>query len=58
MNQVEAINHVLVAKGYSKYRMSVLMGCAPISIGQWLTGTKMSEFYRGVFAAQFEIHII
>lgn len=41
MTSKEAIEH-LMATGLSKYRIAKSLGLAPVSINQYLSGTKMS----------------
>ena len=50
MKTKEAVEHVLATKGLSKYALAQSLGAYPISVNQWLRGTRMSE----PFAEQFE----
>ena len=56
MTTKEAIESMLV-QDMTKYQLAKTMGCAPISINQWLRGTKMSDYYRHIFYKRFGIEI-
>ena len=57
MQTKAAVYHVLRRDGISKYRMSQDMGCAPISVNQWLSGTKMCAAYREKFKELYGVTI-
>ena len=44
MTTTEAINSILTS-GRTKYSVAKELGCHPVSINQWLRGTKMSKEY-------------
>lgn len=56
MTTKEAIEHEL-SKGITKYRIAQLLHCAPVSVNQWLRGTKMSDMYKDKFKEVFGVEI-
>lgn len=57
MTTAQAVNYVLVREGLSKYRLAKILGCAPVSVNQWLRGTKMSDFYKHSMFNTFGVKI-
>lgn len=57
MTTKDAVAKVLADRGITKYRMAMQMDAFPISISQWLTGTKMSDPNRVLFLALYGVVI-
>tara|TARA_R110000796_G_scaffold62616_1_gene144370 strand:- start:2407 stop:2604 length:198 start_codon:yes stop_codon:yes gene_type:complete len=63
MKTKTAVNFVLKhrkdaeGKALTKYRLSSMMGSAPISVDQWLKRTKMGEQYKAIFLKLFGVQI-
>ena len=57
MNTKEAVQKVLDDNNFSKYELAQRLTCAPVSIDQWLRGTKMSIGYRNIFLDKFGVEI-
>lgn len=57
MNTEEAVAHVLSKLSISKYRMSQDLGCAPILVTYWLTGTRMGPAYKKLFLHVYDIEV-
>ena len=57
MNTAEAVAFTLEAQDITKYRLSQDMGCAPILVDKWLTGTQMGKQYRFIFESNYGIKI-
>lgn len=57
MTTKEAVELILEANQYSKYRLAQIMGCAPTLVDFWLRKTKMGEQYKSKFEDLFGIKI-
>ena len=57
MKTKEAVSKVLADRGITKYKMAQEMDAFPISINQWLSGTKMSDPNRVLFLALYGVTI-
>ena len=57
MRTKDAVAKVLADRGITKYRMARDMDSFPVSVSQWLTGTKMSAPNRARFLALYGVEI-
>lgn len=57
MKTKTAVNFVLKHRGLTKYALAQELGCAPVSIDQWLKRTRMSKAYAEVFYKKFKVTI-
>lgn len=57
MTTKDAVAKVLVDRGITKYRMAKDMDAFPISVNQWLSGTKMNDQNRVLFLALYGVAI-
>jgi hypothetical protein len=57
MNTKEAVEHILLDQGISKYKLAQEMGAFPVSVNQWLSGTKMSDVNRALFFVVYGVRI-
>jgi len=56
MDTKAAVEEVLDT-GLSKYALAKALGCFPVSVNQWLRGTKMSDKYSDKFTELYGITI-
>lgn len=56
MQTKEAVEY-LIGKGLTKYRIAKTLGITPVSINQYLNGTKASEKTAKLFETHFGIII-
>lgn len=58
MQTKEAIEFVLNTKTITKYALAKSLGVAPVSVNQWLRGTRMSaskaELFKKVYLIEIE----
>lgn len=57
MQTKEAVSFVLNAKGLTKYALAKSLGSAPVSVNQWLRGTRMSAAKAEKFKQLYIIEI-
>ena len=57
MNTKEAVTFVLETEGLSKYALAKSLDAYPISVNQWLRGTRMSEPFAELFEELYGIKI-
>lgn len=57
MKTKQAVAHVLKHYSLSKYALAQQLGCAPVSIDQWLRRTRMSKGYAVTFYNHYKIKI-
>ena len=57
MTTNQAIEYLLRTYGWSKYKLAQRIGCAPVSIDQWLKGTKMGAQYRAIVKRKFGVEV-
>ena len=57
MRTKTAVAHVLKHKGLTKYALAQELGCAPVSIDQWLKRTRMSRAYAEIFYKKFKVQV-
>lgn len=57
MQTKEAVEFVLNAKGLTKYALAKSLGVAPVSVNQWLRGTRMSASKAMLFKELYFIEI-
>lgn len=57
MQTKEAIEFVLNTKGLTKYALAKSLGVAPVSVNQWLRGTRMSTAVAKRFRILYTIDI-
>lgn len=55
MKTKQAINFILKHEGLTKYALAQRLGCAPVSIDQWLKRTRMSKAYAKLVLKHFGI---
>lgn len=55
MTTEQAITYLLNTLNCSKYELAQRIGCAPVSINQWLRGTKMGPQYRKELNERFGV---
>lgn len=56
MRTKEAVEY-LISTGLTKYRIAKTLGITPVSINQYLNGTKVSAKTAGLFKSHFSIDI-
>lgn len=52
----DAVQTVL-SQGFTKYALAKQLGCNPVSINQWLRGTRMSAVYADKVELLFNITV-
>ncbi len=57
MQTKEAVEFVLNAKGLTKYALAKSLKSAPVSVNQWLRGTRMSASKAMLFKQLYFIEI-
>ena len=57
MQTKEAVEYVLNAKGLTKYALAKSLKSAPVSVNQWLRGTRMSASKAMLFKKLYFIEI-
>lgn len=57
MQTKEAVEFVLNAKGLTKYALAKSLNAAPVSVNQWLRGTRMSASKAKLFKKLYFIEI-
>lgn len=57
MQTKEAVEFVLKAKGLTKYALAKSLNAAPVSVNQWLRGTRMSVSKAKLFKQLYLIDI-
>jgi len=57
MKTKQAVKFVLQHEGFTKYALAQKLGCAPVSIDQWLKRTRMSKAYAAKFYQTFKIMV-
>jgi len=57
MQTKEAVEFVLNAKGLTKYALAKSLKSAPVSVNQWLRGTRMSTSKAMLFKKLYFIEI-
>lgn len=57
MKTKQAVQLVLDTKGLSKYALAQSLGAYPISVNQWLRGTRMSQPFADKFEELYGITI-
>ena len=58
MKTKQAVSHVLKHESLTKYALAQSLGCAPISIDQWLKRTRMSKAYATRFYQLYKIQVV
>jgi predicted transcriptional regulator len=57
MKTSDAVAKVLLERGLSKYALAKSLNVFPVSINQWLKGTRMSERIADEFERLYKIKI-
>lgn len=57
MKTKQAVAFILKHRGLTKYRMSQDIGCAPVSVDQWLKRTRMGKQYAAKFYSLYKVEI-
>lgn len=57
MQTKEAVQFVLGSKGLTKYALAKSLNAAPVSVNQWLRGTRMSATKAALFKKLYFIEI-
>lgn len=57
MNTQQAVAFVLEMHDITKYRLAQQMSAAPVSVNQWLKGTKMSPANIKLFNDLYNVEI-
>ena len=57
MNTKRAVQWALGHHGLSKYAFAKSLGAYPVSVNQWLRGTRMSEAFADKFEESYGIKI-
>lgn len=57
MKTKTAVAHVLKHNGLTKYALAMELGCAPVSVDQWLKRTRMSKAYANKFFKLYKVVI-
>ncbi len=55
MRTKAAVSFVLKRHGLTKYALAQSLGCAPVSIDQWLKRTRMSKAYAEIFYKKYKV---
>lgn len=58
MKTKQAVAFVLKHHGLTKYALAQSLGCAPVSIDQWLGRTRMSRAYANRFYQLYKVQVV